>query len=247
MSTALYNLLESKYQKYNNISFIETDPISIPHNFSKKEDIEISAFLSSTIAWGQRKTIINNAKKLIKFMDNSPYDFIINSEESDLKIFKTFVHRTINGDDCLFFIKSLINIYKNHSGLEKCFIQNNIFDAICNFRKIFFEIEHPIKSTRHISNPLMNSASKRINMFLRWMVRNDNIDFGIWKQINTNQLYCPLDVHSGNVSRKLGLLNRKANDWKATVELTESLKKLDKNDPIKYDIALFSLGIFEKF
>lgn len=250
----LFDLLEAKYQQFNTSSFIETDPISVPHLFDQKEDIEIAAFLTATIAWGQRKSIIINATKLMNMMDNCPYDFIINSENSDLKKIKTFVHRTFNGNDCLFFIHSLKNVYKNHLGIEACFNKGiqygkDMSQAICYFRKIFFEINHPVRILKHVSDPSANSAAKRINMFLRWMVRKDKsgVDFGIWKQIKPNQLYCPLDVHSGNVSRKLGLLKRKTNDWKAVTELTERLKLFDKSDPVKYDFALFGLGVFDKF
>lgn len=250
----IYELLETKYLQYNKLSFIADDPISIPHQFNKREDIEIAAFLTATIAWGQRKTIITNATKLMQWMDYVPYDFIMNAEKSDLKIFKSFVHRTFNGIDCLYFIESIKNIYNNHKGLEQCFIDGfnngtNIADAITYFRKIFFESIINIRTMKHISDPSTNSAAKRMNMFLRWMVRKDNnkVDFGIWHKIKPNQLFCPLDIHTGNVSRKLGLLNRNANDWKAVAELTENLRKFDINDPVKYDFALFGLGIYENF
>ncbi len=242
------NLLDKKYLEFNNINFIKNDPIQIPKMFSKKEDIEISGFLTSIIAWGQRKTIINNAKKLINLMDNSPYDFIIDHKPNDLKRFENFKHRTFNADDCIFFITSLQNIYKNHKGLENTFFikdNKNIINSIDKFRNIFFEIEHLRRSQKHISNVRKNSAAKRINMFLRWMIRNDNnnVDFGLWNNFLPSQLLMPLDVHTSNVSRKLGLLERKQNDLKAVVELTENLKKFDKNDPVKYDFALFGLGV----
>jgi uncharacterized protein (TIGR02757 family) len=250
----LFDLLEVKYHQYNNTSFIENDPISIPHLFTNKEDIEISAFLTAAISWGQRKTIINNARKIIRLMDDSPFDFIINAEKSDLKKFKTFTHRTFNGTDCIFFIKSLINIYKYHKGIETCFnegikVGKDMSNAISFFRKIFFEIPYPKRVLKHISDPSSNSAAKRINMFLRWMIRKDKygVDFGIWNQIKPDQLYCPLDIHSGNVSRKLGLLTKKSNNWNAVIELTEALKKFDKKDPVKYDFALYGLGAFEQF
>jgi len=250
----IFYLLEKKHLQYNNTSFIDTDPISIPHLYNIKEDIEIAAFLTATIAWGQRKSIINNARKLMMLMDNSPYDFLLNAENSDLKNIKTFVHRTFNGSDCLYFISSLKNIYKKHKGIEACFVKglqefHDMSEAIVFFRNIFFEIHYSKRVLKHVSNPSANSAAKRINMFLRWMIRKDNfgVDFGIWKQIKPNQLYCPLDVHSGNVSRKLGLLNRKQNDWKSVDELTKALRRFDCNDPVKYDFALFGLGVFEKF
>ena len=253
----LKEFLEEKYDKYNRVDFIESDPISIPHQFSKKEDIEISGFLAATIAWGQRITIINNANKLLKLMDHDPYDFILNAKEKDLKRFADFRHRTFNGIDAAFFIKSLQNIYKNHGGLQNAFNlipnastskEGTILNAIINFRKIFFSIDHPYRTGKHVSNPSENSSAKRLCMYLRWMVRNDRrgVDFGLW-EIPASLLMCPLDIHSGNVARKLGLLKRNQNDWKAVTELTTNLKVLDARDPVKYDFALFGLGVFEKF
>ncbi|MGQ0829629.1 MAG: TIGR02757 family protein [Bacteroidota bacterium] len=247
----LKEFLEEKYDKYNCIDFIESDPISIPHQFTKKEDIEISGFLAATIAWGQRVTIINNANKLMKLMDEDPYNFILNAKEKDLKRFSDFKHRTFNGIDILFFIKSLQNIYKNHGGLQKMFNYSEAIKSITCFRDIFFSIGHPSRTCKHVSDPSKNSSAKRLCMYLRWMVRNDKrgVDFGIWKdsQLLPSQLMCPLDIHSGRVARKLGLLHRKQNDWKAVEELTTSLRQLDASDPIKYDFALFGLGVFEKF
>jgi uncharacterized protein (TIGR02757 family) len=251
--TELIDFLNSKVEQYNNPTFIESDPIQIPHLFSKKEDIEIAGFLTATIAWGNRKSIIKNAKSMMQILDNSPYDFIINHEESDLKGLLPFVHRTFNGYDFIQFVKSLQNIYKNHVGLENIFSKFENLDslqkAIHEFKKIFFEIEHLSRTEKHISDPLKNSAAKRINMFLRWMVRNDHtgVDFGIWKTLSPSSLSCPLDVHSGNTARKLGLLTRKQNDSKALFELDMNLRKLDALDPVKYDFALFGLGVFEKF
>ena len=249
----LHNFLEEKHDQYNRRGFIESDPISIPHQFSKKEDIEIAAFLTATIAWGNRKMIIKNANRLMKLMDRAPFDFIQNFTDDDLKPFETFVHRTFNGTDCIYFLKLLQNIYKNHGGLEGAFSfpleSINIKESIISFHKLFFELEHQDRTRKHLANPEKNSAAKRINMFLRWMVRDDKrgVDFGIWKNIPTKNLLCPLDVHSGNVARKLGLLTRKANDWKAVEELTGNLRKFDVADPVKYDFALFGLGVFEKF
>ena len=242
------SLLDKKYLEFNNTNFIKNDPIQIPKLFSKKNDIEISAFLTSTIAWGQRVTIINNAKKLMNLMDNVPYDFIINHKPKDLKRFLHFKHRTFTPDDCIFFITSLQNIYKNHNGLENTFFikdNKNIIDSIAQFRDIFFETPHLKRSQKHISNVKKNSAAKRINMFLRWMVRSDNnnVDFGIWKKISPSQLLLPLDIHTSTVSRKLGILTRKQNDLKAVIELTDNLKLFDKKDPVKYDFALFGLGV----
>jgi uncharacterized protein (TIGR02757 family) len=248
----LKEFLDEKVIQYNNFDFIESDPIQIPHLYSLKEDIEIAGFLSATIAWGNRKMIINNAKKLMDLMGNSPYDFVMNHAEEHLESLDNFVHRTFNAIDAKTFIKALQHIYKNHEGLEAVFAknqeENSMQKSIHEFKKLFFEIEHLQRTQKHISDPFNNSAAKRINMYLRWMVRNDNkVDFGIWKTIPTSKLSCPLDVHSGNVARKLGLLKRKQNDAKALAELDLSLRKLDKKDPVKYDFALFGLGVFEGF
>ncbi len=249
----LKSFLDEKVIQYNHPTFLDTDPIQIPHSFSLKEDVEISAFLTATIAWGNRKSIITNAKKLMELLNNSPFDFIMNYEDEDLARFDEFKHRTFNGEDLKFFIKSLKNIYQNHDGLEAVF-KNNITDkslqpSISAFKKIFFEIPHPARTTKHVSDPLKGSAAKRLNMFLRWMVRDAStgVDFGIWKTIPSAYLSCPLDVHSGNVARKLKLVKRKQNDAKALAELDKSLRKMDAQDPVKYDFALFGLGVFEKF
>jgi uncharacterized protein (TIGR02757 family) len=246
----LKDFLDQKYLQYNNRDFIDTDPIQIPREFEKKENIEISAFLAASIAWGQRKTIINNAYKLVRWMDMDPLDFLMNAEEKDYLPFKDFKHRTFNGDDCIFFLKSLANIYKNHGGLEKIFSHGDTLrDGLINARKIFFSIEHPSTSGRQFSNIEKKSAAKRLNMYLRWMVRKDalGVDFGIWDKISPSQLYLPLDVHTASVGRKLGLLTRKQNDWGAVEEITSHLRSLDANDPVKYDFALFGLGAFENF
>lgn len=248
------DFLEEKYLKYNTEEFIETDPIQIPKLFREKENIEISGFMAATIAWGQRKTIINNSIKLIKFMDSNPFDFVLNATGNDFRIFNNFKHRTFNGEDCIFFLRSLQNIYKNYGGLERVVTDSycehgNIKEALIALRKVFFSIDYPEKSNRHFSNVEKKSAAKRLNMFFRWMVRKDNngVDFGLWNDISPKDLYIPLDVHSGNVSRKLGLLKRKQNDWNAVEELTLRLRSFDVNDPIKYDFALFGLGAFENF
>ena len=249
----LKEFLDEKVDLYNNPKFIASDPIQIPHQFSKKEDIEIAGFLTATIAWGNRKMIIKNASKMMQLLDNAPHDFIINHNKKDLESITDFVHRTFNSIDLQQFVKSLKHIYKNHGGLEKVLAitdgSSNYQTAIHHFKNIFFEIEHSKRTQKHISDPLKNSAAKRINMYLRWMIRNDNkgVDFGIWKTHKSSNLSCPLDVHSGNVARKLKLLTRKQNDWKALAELDLNLRKLDKIDPVKYDFALFSLGVFEKF
>jgi uncharacterized protein (TIGR02757 family) len=253
-STDLKDFLEEKYDLYNRESFIETDPIQIPKQFSRKEDIEIAGFLSASIAWGQRPTIIRNAKRLMEWMNHQPYEFLISASETDLDVFKEFKHRTFNGDDCIFFIKSLQNIYTKHGGLERVFTEGfqqtgDIKSALAHFRTVFFEIDHLPRTQKHISNVLKKSSAKRLNMYLRWMVRKDEraVDFGLWKGIESKDLYLPLDVHTGNVGRKLGLLTRKQSDWPAVEEITQSLRTMDANDPIKYDYALFGLGIFEKF
>lgn len=249
----LKDFLNSKVELYNNPKFIESDPIQIPHRFSKKEDIEIIGFLTATIAWGNRKSIITNANKMVVLLENAPYDFIINHQENDLEKLVPFVHRTFNGYDFIQFVNSLKHIYLNHGGLESVFAKHaethSLQNAIHQFKKHFFEIKHLERSKKHVSDPLKNSAAKRINMMLRWFVRNDNagVDFGIWKSLSPTQLSCPLDVHSGNVARKLGLLKRKQNNAKALKELDIKLRNLDPLDPVKYDFALFGLGAFEHF
>ncbi len=249
----LKEFLDIKVRQYNNVKFIESDPIQIPHQFSLKEDIEISAFLTATIAWGKRKMIIDNANKIMSFMGNSPYDFVMHHNSNQLDKINGSIHRTFNGIDFQYFIKSFKNIYQNHSGLEAVFAKNaelnSLQKSIHHFKQIFFVLDHPIRTQKHISDPLKNSAAKRINMFLRWMIRNDNtgVDFGIWKSLSPSQLSCPLDVHSGNVARKLGLITRKQNDAKALMELDTNLRKIDAKDPVKYDFALFGLGVFEGF
>ena len=249
----LKEFLDDKVLEYNNLKFIESDPIQIPHLFTLKEDIEIAGFLAATIAWGNRKMIIKNAHKMMELMGNSPYDFVMNHKEHHLDNFDGFVHRTFNNVDFTYFIKALHHIYTNHDGLEGVFklntATNSLQPAIHQLKKVFFEINHPSRTTKHISDPLKGSAAKRINMYLRWMVRNDNngVDFGLWKSISPSVLSCPLDVHSGNVARKIGLLTRKQNDAKALAQLDNSLRAMDSNDPVKYDFALFGLGVFEKF
>jgi len=249
----LKEFLDQKADRYNNPEFIESDPIQIPHLFSAKEDIEIAGFLSATIAWGNRTMIIRNSHKMMDLLGNAPYDFVMAHAAADLERLQNFVHRTFNGQDFTTFIKGLRHIYENHGGMESVFAKHqetgSLQTGIHEFRKLFFEIEHQHRSTKHVSDPLNNSAAKRINMYLRWMVRNDNkgVDFGIWKSIPSSALSCPLDVHSGNVARKLGLLTRKQNDAKALLELDTQLRAFDAADPAKYDFALFGLGVFEKF
>ncbi|WP_396161567.1 TIGR02757 family protein [Flavobacterium sp.] len=249
----LKEFLDEKVDLYNHPNFIESDPIQIPHLYTLKEDIEIAGFLAATIAWGNRKMIINNAKRMMDLMGNSPYDFVMSHNGNDLQRLETFVHRTFNGQDFIGFIKSLQNIYLNQGGLESIFTlhqeNDSMQNAISKFKTIFFEIEHLNRTEKHISDPNKNSSSKRLNMWLRWNCRQDNkgVDLGIWKNISPSQLSCPLDVHSGNVARKLGLLTRKQNDAKALAELDQNLRALDPKDPVKYDFALFGLGVFEGF
>jgi uncharacterized protein (TIGR02757 family) len=248
----LFEFLEAKYGQYNRPEFIETDPISVPHRFKRKEDIEIAAFLTATISWGNRMSIVKDAEKLIERMDASPYEFIVNAGDRETEQYESFYHRTFNGTDCIFFLKSLKNIYIQHGGLEPLFIpahKKNIKDALCFFRSVFLETGHFKRSEKHLADPCKGASAKRLLMFLRWMVREDKrgVDFGLWKKIHPSALFCPLDVHSGNVARKLGLLARKQNDWKAVEELTENLRKFDPEDPVKYDFALFGLGVFEHF
>ncbi|TBW29063.1 TIGR02757 family protein [Gramella sp. KN1008] len=247
----LKEFLDTKVEIYNTPEFIESDPVKIPHLFQKKEDIEIAGFLTATIAWGNRKSILKNAERLMKLMDMSPYDFVINHDDRDLEDLNSFVHRTFNATDLKYFIRALKNIYIKYEGPEAIFQQysnqENLQPAIHHFKSIFFELPHEKRTEKHVSDPLKNSAAKRINMYLRWMVRREgDVDFGIWKSLSPALLSCPLDVHSGNIARKLGLLKRKMNDAKALAELDKNLRKMDSEDPVKYDYALFGLGVFEK-
>jgi uncharacterized protein (TIGR02757 family) len=251
--TELKEFLDYKVNEFNRPEFIELDPISIPHQFSLKEDIEIAAFLTATISWGNRKAILGAANQLIQIMGESPYDFIMNCDDYKSTQISKFYYRTFNGIDLGYFIESIRNIYVNHGGLENIFnaltSTYSIQESISEFKKIFFEIPHPSRTIKHVSDPRTGSAAKRINMMLRWLVRKDNkgVDFGIWKEISPSKLSIPLDVHSGNTARKLGLLARKQNDAKAVVDLDLVLRELDPLDPVKYDFALFGLGVIEKF
>lgn len=253
IDSALKEFLDEKASQYNRPAFIETDPIQVPKQFSQKENIEIAAFLTATISWGNRPAIIKNAMRLMQLMDNSPYAFITQSSEKDLKHLNSFVHRTFNGQDCIYFIRSLKNIYQKYGSLRQVFEsgfqkENSVQSALNHFYPIFFEIQGE-RTRKHIANVNRGASAKRLNMLLRWMVRNDNcgVDFGLWKGIPASRLMLPLDVHTGNVARKLGILKRKQNDWKAVEEVTATLRKFDADDPVKYDFALFGLGIFEKF
>lgn len=248
----LKEFLDEKAALYESPKFIGTDPIQIPHQFSKKEDIEIIGFLVATIAWGNRKSIIKNGNQLVALLENAPFDFVMNHTESDLERLLPFVHRTFNGTDLMTFIKALRHIYTNYEGIEAVFnsyvLNNELQTAIHHFKKHFFEVEHLPRTQKHVSDPLKKSAAKRINMYLRWMVRPNaaGVDFGIWPSLKPALLSCPLDVHSGRVARQLGLLKRKQNDAIALAELDKQLRKLDPKDPVKYDFALFGLSAFEK-
>ena len=252
MPVHLKQFLDSKVKVYNQPAFIKDDPISIPHLFTKKQDIEIAGFFAAVFAWGNRTTIIGKSKELMRRMDNSPYAFIKYHSPKDLKKLKGFKHRTFNEDDLYYFIEFLHQHYSKHDSLEFAFFPISDLDTehgLTHFKKYFFSSEHLKRTEKHISSPLQKSTCKRLNMFLRWMVRTDNkgVDFGLWKNISPSKLICPIDVHVARVSKKLGLLKRKQVDWLAAMELTDALKKLDKHDPVKYDFALFNLGVIEKF
>ncbi|MFD2037271.1 TIGR02757 family protein [Belliella marina] len=252
----LKDFLDSKVEKYNQPGFIPLDPISIPHGFTKKQDIEITGFVASILAWGQRKTIINKCVELFAMMDNAPHDFIKNHSENDLKPFLNFKHRTFNDIDTLYFIEFFKWYYSKFESLETAFLQgyeadvNAMGHLLTNFHDFFFQLpDSPKRTRKHIATPRRKAACKRINMFLRWMVRKDScgVDFGIWETIKPSQLICPCDIHVDRVGRKLGLITRKQTDWQTAVELTERLRLFDPSDPVKYDFALFGLGIEEKF
>lgn len=250
----LKDFLDEKADLYNNPDFIENDPIQIPHRFSLKQDIEIAGFLTATISWGNRKSIINDAEKMMNFLGNSPYDFVMNFRDSDLDFIEDkAVHRTFNTEDFKYFIKNLQRIYLENKSLENLFLiqenEENFYHALERFRGEFFKENDSHRSTKHVSSPYKNSSAKRLMMFLRWMVRKDKkgVDFGIWKNINQKNLSVPLDVHTGNISRKLGLIQRKQNDWKTVLEMDSVLRKFDNQDPAKYDFALFGLGVSKDF
>ncbi len=247
-------LLDFKVGQFNKPDFIPNDPVSIPHRFKKKQDIEISGLFAATLAWGQRKTIINNCNRLMEWMDNDPHNFMLHHNENDLRRFVDFKHRTFNPTDLLYFIEFLSWYYKKYSSLEDAFAvppgSETVEEGLVAFHDLFFSLpDFPRRTIKHISTPARKSACKRINMYLRWMVRNDNcgVDFGIWKKISPSQLICPCDVHVDRVARKLKLIRRKQSDWQTALELTANLRKLDPDDPVKYDFALFGLGVAEKF
>lgn len=253
-SAEIRTFLEEKYLQYNTPSFIECDPVSIPHKFSGIHDREISGFLIAAIAWGRRDLILRSGRLMLELMDNSPYEFIKSSDEKDLFRFSRFVHRTFNGSDITYFINGLKYIYSNYNSMEDVMLEGmknsgSIKEGLSYLRSVFFSLPHAIRHEKHFADVNGGAAGKRLNMFLRWMVRRDNsgVDFGIWKRIDPSMLYIPLDLHSGNTARKLGLLTRKINDWKAVEELTSLLREFDPADPVKYDFALFGLGVNERF
>ena len=248
----LREILEEKYNQYNQVSFIELDPVSVPHRFQKKQDIEIAAFFSAVLAWGQRMTIVSKSLELMRMMDDSPHDFILNHGEQDLKRLTGFKHRTFNATDTLYFVFFLNWYYRNHESLEDLFLSGypSIERSLINFHDEFFSLDPaPARTKKHLPSPRKKSTCKRLNMFLRWMVRVDDhgVDFGIWKRISPSQLICPVDLHVDRVARKLGLIRRKQTDWLTALELTGQLRKIDAGDPVKYDYALFGLGVIEKF
>lgn len=249
----LREFLEFKTEQYNRPSFIEEDPISIPHAFSRPEDIEISAFLTATLSWGGRKAIIKSSAKLMELMWHNPYGFVMDASPSDIDRLSLFVYRTFNGADAQLFIRSLRRIYARHGGLKRVFEaqwDKGLAASLTHFRNVFFEqVAMPVHASKHVADVGKGASAKRLNMFLRWMVRDDpnGVDFGIWKELGPQALHLPLDVHTGNVARKLGLLQRAQSDWRAVEEVTSQLRKFDSADPVKYDFALFGLGVYEKF
>jgi len=254
MDSEIKAFLDQKVGEYNRTQFIDDDPISIPHQFTEREDIEISGFLTATIAWGQRPTIIRNAGRLLEMMPGGPYNFLQSANDRDLSAFLTFVHRTFNGVDCVYFLKAIRQLYNCYGGIGQVIMDTysesgDLFVALAKFRELFFELDPPQRTRKHVSDVTANASAKRLNMYLRWMIRRDHsgVDFGLWQEIPMSALYIPLDVHSGASARKLGLLTRKQNDWKAVVELTSRLRSFDADDPVKYDYALFGLGVYEKF
>ncbi len=252
---ALRNVLETLVVRYNTPAFIENDPISIPHRFRKKQDIEIAGFWTAMLSWGQRKTIISKATELMELMDNAPHDFVVNHREKDRRAFLSFKHRTFQPTDTLYFLAFFQQYYRQFDSLETAFATHmhpndtDIRKALTGFHNRFFSLpDVPDRTRKHVSTPARKSACKRLNMFLRWMVRKDNagVDFGLWKRITPSQLMIPLDVHVGRVASSLGLLRRQQRDWQAVVELTEALRRFDPDDPVRYDYALFGYGVLEK-
>ncbi len=251
LASQLKEFLDIKAQRFNTPEFIENDPISIPRAFKKKQDIEIAGLFAAVLAWGQRKTIIRKCGELMTMMDNDPHNFILNHKERDLRNFQDFKHRTFNSTDALYFIEALKSIYRDQKSLEETFFvadESTIEKGLIRFHQRFFSLEdHPHRTRKHLPTPERKSTCKRICMYLRWMVRQDDngVDFGIWKKIKPSQLICPCDLHVDRVARKLKLIRRKQTDWQTALELTENLRKFDPVDPVRYDFALFGLGIEE--
>ncbi len=250
----LKNYLDACVSKYNNFDFIQKDPISIPHKFSKLQDIEIMAFWTAMLSWGRRQTIIDKAGQLVQLMHGMPYQFIVEHTEKDRVAFLEFKHRTFQPTDTLYFLEFLQHFYRKHESLEKAFASHlspgseTVEAALVGFHQDFFSLPYaPERTKKHVATPLRKSSCKRLNMFLRWMVRKDDrgVDFGVWDSIKPHQLLMPLDVHVGNTARALGLLKRKQSDWQATLELTEAVRAFDAADPVKYDFALFGIGMDE--
>ena len=252
----LKDFLDKKVDEYDQPSFILADPICIPHLFSKKQDIEIAGFFTAIFAWGNRTTIINKSKELMQLMDNAPHDFCLHHSDNDLKKLLSFKHRTFNPTDLLYFIDFFKMHYSTNDSLETAFTKwmnktdPTVENALNGFYQYFFSLEDvPKRTLKHIASPAKNSSCKRLNMYLRWMVRRDKcgVDLGLWKKISPSQLVIPLDVHVARVARHFNLLHRKNADWLAALELTNEMKKFDAADPAKYDFALFALGVLEKF
>jgi len=251
----LKEFFDNKVTAYNQPAFIQDDPICIPHLFSKKQDIEIAAFFAAIFAWGNRTGIIRKSRELMERMDMSPYDFCKNSHPSSLQQLHGFKHRTFKEDDLFYFVDFFCRHYAEYDSLETAFTKGmgdddeTIENGMIGFRRYFFEAEHLKRTEKHISTPLQKSSCKRLNMFLRWMVRRDSagVDFGIWRRIKPAQLVCPIDLHVARVAKRFGLMTRTQTDWQAAIELTEHLRKMDPADPVKYDFALFGLGVIEKY
>jgi uncharacterized protein (TIGR02757 family) len=249
----LKEFLDEKYLQYNNPSFIECDPVSIPHRFDSLADREISGFLTAAIAWGRRDLILRSSRILMEAIDNAPYEFVSSATPKDMERLSGFVHRTFNGIDCVYFIKGLKEIYSKSGSMEDIILEGmkpngSLREGLSYLRSCFFSLRHEKRTEKHFADVMTGAAGKRLNMFLRWMVRCDNrgVDFGLWKRISPSSLYIPLDLHTGNTARRIGLLQRKNNDWKAVEELTTVLREFDPLDPVKYDFALFGIGVNEK-
>ena len=254
-STNLHDFLEAAAARYNTPDFIESDPVSVPHRFSRLQDREITGFWAATLAWGQRKTIINSASRLVELMDGAPYDFIVNHEEQDRARFLDFKHRTFQATDTLWFLEFFQQYYRKNASLETAFARHltpadtTVENALRGFHHDFFDHPYaPERTRKHVATPERGSTCKRLNMFLRWMVRKDaaGVDFGLWNNISPAQLLIPLDVHVERVARRLGLLRRTQTDWQAVLELSENLRAFDPEDPVKYDFALFGMGVLEQ-